>query len=81
MRGDRPGAPRLGITVSRRVGHAVTRNRIKRRVRECFRRTLRAMMPAPSAMIVIAKIGAGAIDSAATLDELRAVTLTIGQRL
>jgi ribonuclease P protein component len=29
--------PRLGVTVSRRVGNAVTRNRIKRLVREWFR--------------------------------------------
>jgi len=28
---------RLGITVSRKVGNAVTRNRIKRIARECFR--------------------------------------------
>ena len=28
---------RLGITVSRKVGHAVVRNRVKRRVREWFR--------------------------------------------
>lgn len=30
--------PRLGISVSRRVGDAVTRNRVKRRIRELFRR-------------------------------------------
>lgn len=81
MRGDRPGGPRLGITVSRRIGRAVTRNRVKRRVRECFRRTLRAMIPEQTAMIVIARSGAGAIDSATTLDELRSATLIIGQRL
>ena len=29
--------PRLGVTVSRRVGNAVTRNRIKRYIKEFFR--------------------------------------------
>ena len=32
------GEFRLGVTVTRRVGHAVTRNRIKRKLREAFRR-------------------------------------------
>jgi ribonuclease P protein component len=36
---------RLGITVSKKVGNAVTRNRIKRFVREIFR-TNRLVMPA-----------------------------------
>lgn len=33
----RPGPARLGVTVSRRVGGAVVRNRIRRLVREAFR--------------------------------------------
>ncbi|MEM8962048.1 MAG: ribonuclease P protein component [Acidobacteriota bacterium] len=32
------GRPRLGITASRKVGNAVVRNRVKRRIREIFRR-------------------------------------------
>ena len=34
---DPDGATRVGITVSRRVGNAVVRNRVKRRVRETMR--------------------------------------------
>ncbi len=33
------GHPRIGITVSGRVGNAVVRNRWKRRIREIFRRS------------------------------------------
>ena len=39
---DPPGTlsrPRLGISVPRRVGTAVQRNRVRRRLREIFRRT------------------------------------------
>ncbi len=45
---------RLGITVSRKVGDAVVRNRVKRRVREWFRRE-RGHLEERADLVVIAR--------------------------
>ena len=45
---------RLGVTVSKRVGNAVTRNRVKRRIREWFRQA-RGRLPNGSDIVVIAR--------------------------
>jgi ribonuclease P protein component len=56
------GHPRLGVTVSRRVGNAVVRNRVKRRIREWFRRE-RGRLPAGAEVVVIARREAVALTS------------------
>ena len=46
------GYARLGISVSRKVGGAVVRNRTKRRIRECYRRwSERRRLPAVDLLI------------------------------
>lgn len=53
-----PAHARLGITVTRKVGNAVRRNRIKRVVREVFRRNRQAFPAAD--LVFVAKRDAGA---------------------
>jgi ribonuclease P protein component len=50
------GHCRLGITVTRKLGGAVRRNRIKRRIREVFRRN-RARLTTPLDLVVNARPG------------------------
>ena len=38
LRDTTPSCPRLGLRVSRKIGNAVSRNRVKRKIRELFRR-------------------------------------------
>lgn len=60
---------RLGITVSGKVGNSVVRNRIKRQVREFFRRH-RADLAKATDFSVIARSGAAALTGALIASEL-----------
>lgn len=81
MRTEEIRPPRLGITVSRRIGGAVMRNRVKRRVRECFRMKLRSNIPAGGDLLVIARTGAARLETRAILEELMTATLNLQRRL
>lgn len=57
LRNER-GHSRLAVVASRKVGPAVTRNRVKRRFRELYRRN-KTLLGQPLDLIVIARPGAG----------------------
>jgi ribonuclease P protein component len=61
---------RLGITVTKKVAGAVGRNRLKRLIRETFRRT-GDMGPRGLDLVVIAKKGSAQMEGAGLHQELR----------
>jgi ribonuclease P protein component len=66
---DQSDLPRLGITASRRVGPAVVRSRVKRRIREWFRHH-REDLPLSRDIVVIARPSAATAPWAALEAEL-----------
>jgi len=60
---------RLGITVSKKVGNAVARNRIKRLIREYFRHH-KETMSGPKDMNIIAKKGLTTLSNRQIIEKL-----------
>jgi ribonuclease P protein component len=69
------GRPRLGLVVTKRLGKAVRRNRVKRLLREFFRRH-KGELP-PGDLILMAKKGAGDLTYQQVQEELSRVLFTL----
>jgi ribonuclease P protein component len=66
---DAHGGSRVGVTVSKGVGNAVVRNRLRRRVKAILDRTAFGAAPYRD-VVLIARPGAGEADFAAVAAEL-----------
>jgi ribonuclease P protein component len=71
--------PRIGLIVSRKVGGAVARNRIKRLCRECFRLTP-GIVPDGIDLVVVARTGAESMKLQEVRDEWARAAVAIRRR-
>jgi ribonuclease P protein component len=78
--GDGSAEPRVGFTVSRAMGNAVRRNRIRRRLREAVRLNLSALR-APVDVVINPKRTTAEAEFSALAGEVTRAFQQIGQKL
>jgi ribonuclease P protein component len=79
-RGRETALPRLGITVTRKVGGAVVRQKMKRRIREIYRRWNRRRQLPPYDIVVHVKPRAATVDFATLQTEILHLLQPLVQR-
>jgi len=77
--GRADGLSRVGLTVSTKVGNAVVRNRLRRRLRELFR-TRRAALPRGLDMVIIARTSAAEADWSRLVRAFERVSAELAKR-
>lgn len=75
-----PAEPRLGLSVSRRVGGAVERNHVKRLLREAFEHEL-ARLPDGHDIVIVARPEAKAVAENDGLEGIRAALVELMDQL
>ena len=68
-RGDE-APPRVGFTATKKIGNAVVRNRVKRRLREVARQVLKASARPGHDYVLIGRAGTGKKPFASLIDDL-----------
>lgn len=71
------GAARLGITVTKKLGGAVARNRIRRRLREAARVVFLENATPGFDYVAIARPSAGTADFSVVLDDMKRALLRL----
>ena len=77
----RPARLRLGISVPWRVGAAVARNRVRRRLREIFRRSRMLFLPDSASLVVNARPSAAAVSFRELSEDFEAAVRRASARL